>query len=71
MQDKTEPELREPEKCSGWQWVPLSEVPEPRFAPLQQLLDSGFNPDDDVCDKQVQLADVVIEPVGSVSQPHA
>ncbi len=35
-------ELREPEKCEGWRWVPAARLPEPLFLPLQNLLRTGF-----------------------------
>lgn len=35
-------ELREPEKCAGWRWVPVAKLPEPLFLPLQNLLRTGF-----------------------------
>ncbi len=34
----------EPDKCEGWQWFEWTSMPEPLFAPLQSLLDSGFTP---------------------------
>lgn len=33
-----EPELREPEKCSGWQWCNAVALPAPLFAPINSLL---------------------------------
>lgn len=33
----------EPDKCDGWLWTRLDDIPEPRFLPLQQLLDTGFS----------------------------
>jgi ADP-ribose pyrophosphatase YjhB (NUDIX family) len=35
---KTEPELREPEKCAGWGWFEPKSLPEPLFAPVLSLL---------------------------------
>lgn len=32
------PELREPEKCEGWHWFPLTTLPSPLFSPLETLL---------------------------------
>lgn len=29
-----EPELREPEKCEGWDWYPLDALPQPLFATI-------------------------------------
>lgn len=40
-----EPQLCEPNKCSGWHWFRWSELPEPLFAPLASLRDSGFIPE--------------------------
>ncbi|GBU13704.1 hypothetical protein AwEntero_23050 [Enterobacterales bacterium] len=34
-----EPENREPEKCEGWQWFDLHDLPQPLFLPLQNLLE--------------------------------
>ena len=34
----TEAQLREPNKCEGWHWLPFEGIPEPRFRPLQLLL---------------------------------
>ena len=39
-----EPELREPEKCAGWEWHTWSELPEPLFLPLRSLKERGFTP---------------------------
>lgn len=39
-----EPELREPDKCAGWEWFPWTELPAPLFAPLETLRRSGFDP---------------------------
>lgn len=36
------PQLLEPDRCEGWQWVRWSEIPEPRFVPLQNILASPF-----------------------------
>lgn len=33
-----EPELCEPEKCSGWHWFSPDALPQPLFIPLQNLL---------------------------------
>jgi ADP-ribose pyrophosphatase YjhB (NUDIX family) len=37
---KTEPELREPEKCAGWGWFEPKSLPEPLFAPVVSVLRS-------------------------------
>ncbi|ACL04019.1 NUDIX hydrolase [Desulfatibacillum aliphaticivorans] len=34
--------LREPHKCSGWEWFAPDALPEPRFLSLQNLLMKGF-----------------------------
>jgi 8-oxo-dGTP diphosphatase len=34
-----EPKLQEKDKCEGWIWVHLDEVPEPRLAPLNTFLE--------------------------------
>lgn len=39
----TEARVLEPNKCDGWEWKALADVPEPRFIPLQNLIDSGFD----------------------------
>jgi 8-oxo-dGTP diphosphatase len=38
------PELREPEKCAGWEWRAWSELPEPLFLPLRSLKMRGYTP---------------------------
>ncbi len=38
-----EPVNMEPEKCEGWEYFAFpSDVPSPRFVPLQALLDAGI-----------------------------
>lgn len=39
-----EPELREPEKCEGWEWHRWSELPVPLFLPLRSLKERGYSP---------------------------
>lgn len=39
-----EPQLREPTKCSAWQWFRWSELPQPLFQPLATLHRTGFVP---------------------------
>ncbi len=34
----------EPHKCAQWQWFDWAALPEPLFAPLRNLLDSGYRP---------------------------
>lgn len=52
--------LLEPEKCYEWLWVPYADIPQPRFTPLQKLLDHGPDPSSDVESMQVRLADVIV-----------
>ncbi|HSW04030.1 nucleotide triphosphate diphosphatase NUDT15 [Aquabacterium sp.] len=40
-----EPALREPDKCSRWDWFRWSELPTPLFAPLETLRQTGFVPE--------------------------
>ncbi len=37
-----EPRTLEPDKCAGWQWFDWQALPTPLFAPLQTLVDQGF-----------------------------
>lgn len=39
-----EAQLREPAKCSSWQWFRWSQLPHPLFQPLATLQRSGFVP---------------------------
>ncbi|WP_309696080.1 NUDIX hydrolase [Armatimonas sp.] len=39
-----EPERCEPEKCLSWSWHDWAQLPEPLFATLAQLKESGFIP---------------------------
>lgn len=36
------PELREPEKCEGWEWHEWAHLPSPLFLPLRTFADQGF-----------------------------
>lgn len=36
------PQLREPEKCEGWEWHRWSALPEPLFLPLRSLKQTGY-----------------------------
>jgi len=38
------PTVREPEKCTGWQWFDWHALPKPLFLPVQNLLKTGFKP---------------------------
>jgi len=37
-----EPEILEPNKCGGWQWIDFDSVPEEKFVALENLLNSEF-----------------------------
>lgn len=41
----TEPKLMEPNKCQGWEWVPIDAIPYPRFRPLEILLQEKHLPE--------------------------
>lgn len=60
MQGTSGPRLLEPDKCHEWRWVPYTDIPQPRFTPLQKLLDDGPDPSSDVESMQVRLADVIV-----------
>jgi len=36
--------LMEPEKCEQWNWFEWSNLPQPLFLPLQNLIKQDFNP---------------------------
>ncbi|PWA86043.1 NUDIX hydrolase domain-like protein (chloroplast) [Artemisia annua] len=38
------PQNIEPDKCEGWEWHNLKNLPEPMFGPLREMLRDGFNP---------------------------
>ncbi|KAD4983006.1 hypothetical protein R6Q59_002659 [Mikania micrantha] len=38
------PQNVEPDKCEGWDWYDLNDLPEPTFEPLRAMLQGGFNP---------------------------
>ncbi|KAJ8548130.1 hypothetical protein K7X08_021366 [Anisodus acutangulus] len=38
------PETLEPGKCAGWDWYEWNNLPEPLFGPLEDMVQSGFNP---------------------------
>ncbi|KAI3763915.1 hypothetical protein L2E82_13913 [Cichorium intybus] len=38
------PQNLEPDKCEGWVWHDLKNLPEPMFGPLREMLRGGFNP---------------------------
>lgn len=37
-------ERREPDKCEGWAWFAWSDLPQPLFLPIRNLLASGYAP---------------------------
>ena len=39
-----EPELKEPDRCEGWQWFKWDELPAPLFLPIANLRKQGFDP---------------------------
>jgi len=40
-----EAQVREPAKCSRWEWFRWSDLPSPLFQPLQTLRQSGYVPE--------------------------
>ena len=39
-----EPTVREPAKCTRWEWFPWTTLPTPLFAPLRTLREQGYVP---------------------------
>jgi 8-oxo-dGTP diphosphatase len=39
-----EPRVMEPDKCEEWRWFEWEALPQPRFLPIDHLLESGFSP---------------------------
>lgn len=39
-----EPQVVEPDKMTRWDWYDWDQLPEPRFIPLQNLINTGFRP---------------------------
>ncbi len=35
-------ELKEPEKCEGWDWYEMNKLPQPVFAPIETFLITSF-----------------------------
>lgn len=60
VQVDVEPVLTEPDKCHEWRWVHFSDIPQPWFTPLQNLLESGFEPSADKESMNVRLSEVVV-----------
>jgi 8-oxo-dGTP diphosphatase len=42
--DTGQAQVLEPHKCAAWAWFDWHALPQPLFAPLQSLVDSGFDP---------------------------
>lgn len=38
----TQAVLKEPEKCEGWWWMKWPDIPLPRFMPLSQVIEDGY-----------------------------
>jgi 8-oxo-dGTP diphosphatase len=38
------PEVREPDKCAGWEWFAWDALPEPLFLPVANLCQMGYGP---------------------------
>ncbi|KAK2375651.1 Nudix (Nucleoside diphosphate linked moiety X)-type motif 1 [Trifolium repens] len=43
-QEKQVVQNLEPEKCDGWDWFGLDNLPQPLFWPLEKMLKGGFDP---------------------------
>ena len=52
-----EPRLLEPEKCEGWQWFPLDELPTPLFETIPTYLNKRAQTGKDPC-----LSSDIVEP---------
>jgi 8-oxo-dGTP diphosphatase len=35
--------VKEPKKCEKWEWFSWSQLPEPKFLPIQNLIKQKFN----------------------------
>ncbi|MEJ2657170.1 MAG: NUDIX hydrolase [Desulfobacterales bacterium] len=35
--------VKEPKKCEKWEWFNWSQLPEPKFLPMQNLIEQNFN----------------------------
>lgn len=42
--DSGEVKIMEPEKCDKWEWYDWNHLPQPLFIPIQNLLETHFNP---------------------------
>ena len=42
--DSGEVKIMESEKCEKWEWFDWSDLPQPLFVPLQNLLKKNYNP---------------------------
>lgn len=38
------PQNIEPDRCEGWDWYDLKNLPAPIYAPLREMLQGGFDP---------------------------
>lgn len=39
-----EPEVKEPDKCLGWDWYQYEQLPAPLFLSMQNMVDNGYHP---------------------------
>lgn len=39
-----EPEVKEPDKCEGWEWYAWEDIPKPIFLSMEHLIEQGYNP---------------------------
>ena len=42
--DSGELTVREPDKCEEWKWFEWNRLPQPLFVPIQNLLETNFDP---------------------------
>jgi len=42
--DKGDVEIKEPEKCSQWDWFEWDKLPKPLFLPIINLIQTGYSP---------------------------
>ncbi|KAI3719926.1 hypothetical protein L6452_20832 [Arctium lappa] len=54
------PHNLEPDKCEGWDWYGLENLPEPIFGPLGAMLQGGFNPFPTITNSKEPVAYVVM-----------
>ncbi|KAL2622910.1 hypothetical protein R1flu_003115 [Riccia fluitans] len=41
---EAQPEVLEPNACDGWNWMDWPNIPEPIFKPLEDLINSNYDP---------------------------